>query len=557
MPKTRLAIELAPDRLEIARLRGRSVVGAVRQWLNPNDWESSWQEGLEPLVGALGEALKALGVTNGIADVFHHGPDATSELSSHMLPPDAARQATILAMSDQLGVGLADCPHTIRVLASARSGGNNQSHVLFSSDSERSAEMLSAWLARCGIEVHRLVPMQSLHMSFLISHAAKIATEPTVVLRFGEQKSSIAVASRGKIRLARSLGLGVSRLTESLERPITTGDGREITLTHDEARQLLFGHGVPQRGDTIEPSGLSATDVLPAMQPVLQRCLVELRQSLRFGFDDDDRTNARLVVMGPGAAIPRLAEVLGSELSLPAEADGVAGFQHDQPAATGGDLSDALGTPSMSINLLPSVMAQNRTMNRLRTALVTGAATAMLIGGAQAMMWSTSAATTRSKASAFSVQVAQVQELEALRDQATSRTAAIASLEHAIDRSLGATPGVAGFLRELPTRMPATVELLDLRCARDKTGANIEIVACAFVADPDDPDALDISPTQQVSDLVAQLESSMLVDHVRLGNTQSTSIDSRSAMQFTLEIHLLGVPATMAASGETDDEVAP
>ncbi|MCA9294784.1 MAG: PilN domain-containing protein [Phycisphaerales bacterium] len=551
MQKTRLAIELAPDRLEVARVRGRAVVGAARRWIAPALWETAWREGLYPLDALLREVLNELGVQAGLADAFHHGPDATSELHSHMLPADAARQATLLAMADQLGVGLADQPHDVRVLASAHIDQHKrQSHVLFSGDSEHGAEVICDWLARGGVETSRLAPMQSVHIDALLKHVCTSVTDPTVALRLGEHKSAIVVVAQGKVRLARTLALGVSRLTDSVARPIMTHDGREIALSHEEARTLVFEHGVPQRDDVLQPWNLGATDVLPAIQPVLQRCLVELRQSLRFGLDEADRTSARLLVMGPGAAIPRLADVLAQELHLHAEAAGVAGFEHTVPACVGSDLFDAING-KLAISLLPNPIAQERTMSRLRAALICGAAAALALGGGQMMLWSAKAGSIRSEAGAFGSQVAQLHELEALRDRASARTVAVQSTEQAIARALGPTPGIAGFMRELPAILPNAVELLDLRCARDETGARVEISASALAQAGTTPS------TKQISALVAALEASPLVDKVHLGNTQATVLDDHAAMQFTLEVHLHGVPAALMALGDLDGEVTP
>lgn len=555
MQKTRLAIELAPDRLEVARLRGRAVVAAARRWITQEAWETAWREGLYPLDAMLREVLQSLGVQSGIADVFHHGPDAASELHSHMLPPDAARQATLLAMADQLGVGLADQPHDVRVLASSHIDQHKrQSHVLFSSDTEHSAEVLCNWLARAGIGVGRLVPIQSTHIDLLLQLAGQQAAEPTVILRLGEHRAAVAVVAHGKVRLARTLALGASRLTDSLTRSITTHDGREISLSRDEARTLVFEHGVPQRGDVLQPWNLGATDVLPAMQPVLQRCLVELRQSLRFGLDEADRAAARLIVVGPGAAIPRLAGVLGQELALPTESRGVDGFQHADPACPGSDLFDAINS-RLAVTLLPSPLTQARVVSRLRAAIVTGAAAALVIGGGQMMMWSATAASIQADANSYTAQVVQLHELEALRDRAAARTVALQSVERAIGLALGPTPGISGFLRELPTTLPETVSLLDLRCTRDESGARIEVSATALAPDGAHPHIE--PPTRQITNLVAALEASPLVDKVHLGNTQSTSLDGKPAMQFTLDIHLLGVPAELTALANLEDEVSP
>ena len=552
--KTRLAIELAPDRLEVARLRGRGIIGATRRRLDPEQWETVWREGLQPLDEALAESLKTLGVKDAQADVYHHGPEASAEISSHLLPPHAARQATLLAMADHLGVGLADQPHDVRIVAQGRlANGKHQTHVLFTGDSEHSAETLAAWLGRASMTPGRLTPSQSCHMAATVAHAITHKDEPTVVLRMGEDKSVIAVVSEGKIRLARNLGLGIARLTQALCRPISTASG-EVTLDYEEARGLLFEHGIPERGDTISAHKLSATDMLPAVQPVLQRCLIELRQSLRFGLsNDEERASARIVVLGPGAAIPRLAQVLGAELSLHAEVFGAEGFGHQEPGCKGSDLIDAIGAP-MHVNLLPRDIAQVRSLIRLRAAVVTGAAAALLIGGGQTMLASSRAAELRSQARAFSSQVVQVQQLEAQRDEAKARGQALTALHMAVEDSLGPTPGIAGFLRDLPTLLPRNVRLLDLRIARDDTGAAIEIVACALAPSARSASA---SPTKQIATLVEQFGSSALVDRVELGDTQATTIDDRNAMQFTLNVHLLGVPASLLAMGEVSPEVSP
>ena len=85
-----------------------------------------------------------------------------------------------------------------------------------------------------------------------------------------------------------------------------------------------------------EGYGLAGTQVVPLLQPVLQRFIVELRQSLRFGLNDNDRANLSLFITGPGSAVKGLSVDSGAVDHAAADGGAV-----DHAAADGGAVDHA------------------------------------------------------------------------------------------------------------------------------------------------------------------------------------------------------------------------
>ena len=101
------------------------------------------------------------------------------------------------------------------------------------------------------------------------------------------------------------------------------------------------------------------------LQPIdLQRYIIELRQSLRFGLSDEERADINLTITGPGASLPGLAELLARELDVLVEKDkSRVAFDATAPGHDGGEVADVLHHRSFlnQLALVPRQMRVART----------------------------------------------------------------------------------------------------------------------------------------------------------------------------------------------------
>ncbi|MEZ6211894.1 MAG: hypothetical protein R3B46_11690 [Phycisphaerales bacterium] len=122
---------------------------------------------------------------------------------------------------------------------------------------------------------------------------------------------------------------------------------------------MLFEIGLPERDTVVDAArSIRGSDILALISPVLQRCVVQVRQTLRFGLDEGARTHARLRVEGPGSRIPGLAEMISEETGLPLDGVGETGAAFDAPGHPDGDLMTAVRSTPRDVNLVPGDVAR-------------------------------------------------------------------------------------------------------------------------------------------------------------------------------------------------------
>ena len=140
--------------------------------------------------------------------------------------------------------------------------------------------------------------------------------EVAVVLEMGARFSSLTFSKEGSLQFARDLPIGSDHLTQALVRTITLPQGR-YDITVQEGEQIKRQLGIPRKDSTEQPiEGLSVTQMLAMMRPVLERLLTELQRSLN-NYRQTFKVQKinRLFLSGGGSRLKHLDEFLGANLS--------------------------------------------------------------------------------------------------------------------------------------------------------------------------------------------------------------------------------------------------
>jgi len=230
--------------------------------------------------------------------------------------------------------------------------------VLAAADLETAAEGIVATCTRAGLKVMTLGATDALVIQ---EAAAEAVRGGGVVIQLEFERGAMAIATDGRLGLARQISLGIDDLVDAICKPIHTGEGRKWDpLTPREAEEILLGNGLPQRLQEVAARpGMTGAALWPVLQPVLQRLLIEIRQTLRFC--GQGRPTVRLT--GLGARIKGLREVLSegldAEISCVEHAD-----SHDCKQAAGPDL-------------MPASVIDCRIARQARWALVAGTVVAV------------------------------------------------------------------------------------------------------------------------------------------------------------------------------------
>lgn len=525
-------------------MRGGRLEGLVVEPIDADLWDRAWSDRLKPLDAALKSCVQQLGASGARCSVFHYSPDAIAEIFSSPARGGAALQAARLALTEQSGVEARGNPTAVVPIAVDRAGSPRQTHVLMAADRNASSEMIAGWVTRAGLDVDSIAPAEAGHLSWLVSRLVKVADDsPRIFMWLGSHRSALAVGGGGRLSLVRRLDIGVETLISALSgTSLTQGDSTR--LTREEARQLLCTIGVPEpKSDVDAARGLRGYHILPLLQPILQKCIVELKQSIRFGLDEKDRAGARLSIVGPGAAVPRLGQVLSEQTEV--ELDPIAALDDEQS-----DLSVATGGMPPACNLLSLERAHDVSMKRIRHALWSGGIAAAVAAAGLGTYAVLSAARAGSQLQELRTGIAELDSATNERESGDAEIAAVERVLTAGDLALGEAPSYADFLRELTLITPEAVRLTDIAYTRSaqntsdptRAGNQVELRGYASAgADGASPD---------LTTFIQSLSRSPLIASVTLGATERATLDEQESLRFTLALTLvetLGNPARQAS----------
>lgn len=388
-----ILVSLSPSGVRVAIIAGGEISRVERVTLEPEQFEEGWKKNLQPFDDALRSALNTLGVRPGSpALVLFHGPHSVADVFHAPASGVAAMRAADLYLQQTLPnvqggwmtarKVLAEVPDAHVAPSTATSPAQNakpgtRTLMLTVADSAADGDVLAHWLRRCGLTIMGVLPTKAamLHQA-MTSDPMQASAQPRVYVHMGEHAMTIAGWVEGKLCLARCAEVGYSLLCDAVFR---TGRGQKLgdVFTREYANRLTFSVGLPRRGEMMD-QGLNfrGDDVLPLVQPALQRFAIELRQTLRFGMLESDLARVKLWVGGPGAAITGLGTALGDSLDLASEclASRASGAAEDQV----GDLPLALAMRSEHVWMTPPSAQVQHVAKVTRKALRAGVAVAAL-----------------------------------------------------------------------------------------------------------------------------------------------------------------------------------
>ena len=515
------------------RARGASIVASIP----PEDRDHSWERGLEPLETALRALVERAGCAGADAVVLATRPNGIVQARSTAGSGSAARDAALLALEDSASLVMGEDPMAATVVGRDQTGEPRRVHTLAAGDRAADAHTLVALVERCGLRVTALAPAEAMTLAALSAEALSVGASagkkgvPVVVFRFDREHAGLAAMAQGRLLFTRSIGIGVRDLAEALTRSIC-GSAGEITLDEDEARALLEREGVPAFDREVDPArGIRGRDLLPLIQPILQRLVVEVKQSLRFGMEEPDRATARLRVTGVGADLPGLGAVIAEETGLtleePAPSKKKPGDWDAERARAAADLAQRL-------NLLPRGDVAVRVGRRMRVGLIAGLALAglILVVDAGTSAWA---------AHALQGRIDTLRPIAAKLENAHVRySAAVAALtttRRSVSQIIALAPPRShwdAFLAELSRRTPVTIRLDSVAGARHEDSADITIDGVAQAESAADA-------RRAIAGFIESLRACPLVASVELGGVRRSGSDGGD-QTFSAVVTIISTP---------------
>ncbi|MBL0926553.1 MAG: hypothetical protein IBJ11_02730 [Phycisphaerales bacterium] len=564
MARKRAIIEVSPARIELAIVRGSDVLQAVSDHHDTADWNANWPAALAQLSAKLRQWVAETASAGLPASVVYTGAEARAGVFA--CPAGAGRQAAEraaqLALTDAAGFSVEANPHAFSCLQAPQRGAAAdaaQIHTLGFTDRESSVASIFQWLSAAGLRPDGAIPVEAA----LIRAAARAAAESTadggktILLMFGEQTSVLAAADAGRLRFVRTAGFGAELLAEALTRPMQArapapgADPPSVTLARAEARELLYRVGIPERTAVVdEARGLLASSVLPLLQPVLQRLVLEIKQSVRFGVAEDERAAYRLRIAGYGAAIPRLATVLGELCGFSADTATAAGGPQPTSAASGG-VAAVLGAGEGFAGLRPRSMDSAAESRKIQAALWSGVAAAMALTAGHALITRSSLGTEQQTAAQIVARAGKEDPAAKLNAQLIAERAGVTAALTRIDQKLGQSADFAALLRLFSEQTPEEIILSEVVLVDQTSGAEATLRGQARPSGS--------APAAAVlRSYLDRLSGMPIVASVQMGGAQRVVINGAEFQDFQVSLRLVELPRSQGdAAPVSTQAVAP
>jgi Tfp pilus assembly PilM family ATPase len=490
-------------------------------------------------------AIEALEATGLDTRVLYESPTVGLDLKScSVRTADQARGVAELSLVEAFSYAIETASVGSWAVGRDAAGTKRAWHVIAAAERDDVANAVADLVEAAGLRLCSLTPIDSLLLCDLIETALTDEQSTRGWLHIGQHGSYFAVASHGVLEFIRRSSLGVHTLVDGLTRHLTI-DGETKTLDHTEVAMILAEFGIPEADQVVLPSdGISGRHIRPLLQPMLERFIVELRQSLRFGLSESARSELRIEISGPGADLKGLRELLSGELGIDFE------IASHSAETTGASDDIDLATVSRraplldSVNLIPRKLAATQRVARLRSLLWLGAAAAMVMIGVDFAGLRTELDERRKE---LAVQASRHHEMEAMKaiqlEMATA-TAAWAQARSAVAANIGSRAHLGPLIKEVTAATDDALRITAMHLSRGD-GDSIHLDLTGYVDSTSHPGRLEA--------FVSSMRAGPLCRDATLRNVQQAIYGTIEGERFEARLELVPLPNGLAMVTAPED----
>ena len=542
-----VAIEILPDHIDIVLMRGDRATGSRRLPVELAMDAGPWCKGLHAAQELFARAVKELGALKASAVVLYRSPTQAVDLASvEVRSAEQAEEAASLDCLGGLSYSMDNAAVAARMVARDLAGESRKTHVVVAADRHDVLSAIAALIEGAGLKLQFVTPIDAAITALITSQGMHKAGPLQSWLYIGQQSSFFLIVGEGRVHFGRSLSLGLDTLARTLTRSIRVR-GREepIELDFETAASIIHRVGVP-RGEQVvyEPLGLTGTQLRPIVQPVLQRYVVELRQSMRFALPDVDLNGVPMVLLGPGASLAGFDELLEIELGIrPQRAAGEMLHDRATPGAPGSELHDALQDHAVlkGLTVLPPELEGKRRTAELRRCLWAGSAAALLFVAVDAVRLSDQVSQASQHAESLVGQASEDQALETTRLKLTNASAALQVLEDDIQHELATCVSFRAAMQEVAKLTPESVRLTNMTFST-REGQSVCALRGYAVKSSRSAAAGSAGSESELKSFIEHLQASPLVEKVVLLNVERGELGGNAAESFQASIDLVSIP---------------
>lgn len=534
MPRASVVIEISSTRFEAIRLgRPASHLVVALDGAAPDDLASI----LDAAAARLKHWVASTGSAGAQATVFYRSSDAF--VGAVNCPKKAGARgiasAVRLALTDSVAFPLDRNPWAVHNLWADRNAPTPSVHVLAVADNDENATRIAEWITSAGLTPSRIVPADATLLAMAVRDATSSNHATTLLtLRLGEHSLGLVASTGRTIHFIRCLGIGAESLVNAYRGSTWSNVADTRRAESDASRSMLYRHGVPDRDAVLdEAAAITGIDVLPRLQPVLQRIGVEVKQSIRFGLSEPQRDNLSLQVTGFGAAIPRLAEVLAAQAGLRA----IESHEHASASPTSMTHGPIAGRDSIppAVNLLPVSIAAANGARRVKQAVWCGAAiaAAIILGN---YVLTQQAIDSRTRSLDSLLLAAESNKAAELEEQVRRAADGVVMAEQLLTKSLGESPDFGAVLTLLADATPDAIRIDEIALADDPRDPASCLIQGRVLAAQDPPATV-------IKAYVDRLRAAPVVRAVSIGSSDRRDNENADVIAFDLRLELVRVPA--------------
>lgn len=527
----RLILELHASGLSLSRVaRGQRRILAQHA-IDTELWSRAWDDSLTSLDQPLEKLASTAGVEPCSVQLLYRSPSSIADVLSVPTSGRAAIDAARMAIAEASNTDAGEVTSAASIIGKSSAGGGRM-QMLAIADRAEIIDTLLQWVERGGWAIESIIPSHAVGLKLLIDTLDLSQCDaPQLFVLMDDHATYIGAQVEQQLAFTRVIDIGLCTLAVPLE-SIAAGIAQssvEESAVADRALELLMRHGIPLPSACIdEDASISGSEYLLAIQPVFQRLIVEIKQSVRFNVRKDQLPNLTLELLGAAAVLPRFDAALSTQLDV--------SETHTQ-CDTAKRVSGSTKWPrQLGLDLQTPLRLARRLTQNLRRGLIAGGAIAILALAADAhLQWRQ-----LSHARAELVIATPVLEDAARRsgDQHDLRQR-VRDLEHLASEAwsqIGARPLWGHALLEIAGAIPEGVRLTRIEGLRiDDADSEIKITGAVGMG----PNNLS---SAGIRAFTTTLRDSTLFSRVDLGATQQRTGVDRTILEFKVDVTLVDIP---------------
>lgn len=293
--RTITAIPLPRSSDPMGRLDDSAVIELIRNEVVRNGWQGM-----------------------GAACLLSRSTTSTQSFVLPVMPEDEARQAIELKLHETLHFSVDEACFDYRTIREFSDEGHPRTLTLVAAAHQDTVRRAINVLRDAGL-VPVAVSAAAETLANLAYHARLCNdSEATIHVDIGDDSTILNLFQGRMLRFSREIDTASQTFTAALMRPIITATGT-LQLDHAQAEEVREVAGCPLDDDDEElPHGVRSAEILPLIDPVVQRLTSEIERSVDYLSDLTGSAQAdRVVLSGPASRMRNLGPLIEEALGIP------------------------------------------------------------------------------------------------------------------------------------------------------------------------------------------------------------------------------------------------